>query len=137
MAFRERSAWVSLVATLGVYGVYFFQFGQALIAGRSSFQGAMFIEAVVALLVIQVGLHIILAIAAGREAGAPQDERERLIQQRAGATAFYVLQAAAACAAASVYLFDRGAVANFVLAAMALAQVAQYGAVIIGYRTAL
>lgn len=135
MAFREKSAWISLVATVGVYGAYFFYFSQAVRAGRPFGLGGAFVGTVIVLIAVQIVLHIVVAIASPMaEIHAPLDERERWIQSRASAFAFYVLQAGAVMAALSVYFIDKLVLANFVIGAVALAQGTQYLGVIVGYR---
>jgi hypothetical protein len=137
VAFREKQAWISLVVTLGVYGVYFFYYGQALSQGRSFGVGGPITLAVVAIVVLQIVLNIIAALLSPNERGAPVDERERAIQQRANAGAFYVLQIAVMCAIVTVYFASSWSVANAALAALVAGQIAQYALVIVGYRRAL
>lgn len=134
MAFREKSAWISLVLTVGVYGFYFFNLSHI---PRAAWPGAtigMTVGAVVVLTILQIVFQAAIAIVSPREANAPQDERERWIQNRATATAFYVLQFGAIAGAASAYFVDRFVMANIVVAALAVGQVAQYLGVIVGYR---
>lgn len=134
MAFREKSAWISLVVTLGVYGVYFFYCVQALQAGRPFGIGGPITLAVVAIVVLQVVLNIAAAVLSPKDVRAPEDERERQIQQSANAGAFFVLQVGVMAAIVTVYFAERWSVANAALAALAFAQVVKYALVIRGYR---
>jgi hypothetical protein len=134
MAFREKSAWISLVVTLGVYGVYFFNFGRALSHGEAFGIGGPITLAVVAIVVLQIVLNIVVAVVSPKDDRGPEDERERMIQQRANAGAFYVLQVSVMCAIVTVYFASSWSVANAALAALVVGQIAQYALVIIGYR---
>jgi hypothetical protein len=95
MAFREKILWSSLAITLGIWGWYFAGFVGALKAGRFD-QGAAtgaFIQAVVLLVAIQVVAAIVIAIATGRDAGAPADAREKAFALEAYRPAYIVLSA--------------------------------------------
>ena len=137
VAFREKSAWTSLFATLVVYGAYFYFFGRALSQGRSFGMGGPMSLAVVALVVIQVVLIIVVALFSPKDAKAPVDERERRIHARADAGSFYVLQVMVMFAAVSVYFGDKWMIANAIVFALAVSQAAKYAAVIDGYRRVL
>ena len=137
MAFREKSAWISMFATLVVYGVYFFFFGRALAEGRAFGMGGPISLAVVTLVVMQVVLTIIVAAFSPKDARAPEDERERHILTRANAGAFYVLQVLVMFAAVAVYFGDKWLIVNGVVFALAAAQCAKYAGVIDGYRRVL
>ena len=82
MSFREKSAWISLLSVSVIYGAYFWPIVQ-----RGPHTGAFpvgrLIATVIALIVVQVVLHIAVAIAAPKEAQAPRDEREKLIDLKA------------------------------------------------------
>lgn len=147
MAFREKSAWISLVLTLAAYGAYFAFCLHGLTLGRPFAMTGALTLTVLVLVVLQVAGMIVISIQSPRDAQAPEDERERLIQLRAKAAAYMTLQFGAVAAAASVYygqwLEGHAAqgpavsgwlTANAVLAALAAAQVAQHLGVIVGYR---
>ncbi len=134
MAFREKQAWISLVVTLCVYGVYSFYFGRALLQGRSFGVGGPITIAVVAIVVLQIVLNALAAALSPNDRGAPEDERERVIQQRANAGGFFVLQIAVMFAIVTVYFASSWSVANAALAALVVGQGAKYLLVITGYR---
>lgn len=95
MPFREKSAWISLLSTLLIWG-YFFGILVREIGTRNPDGGALmgaFIGCTIALVVVQVTLQIAIAIAAPKEAEAPADERERLIELEASRIAFMVMGA--------------------------------------------
>ena len=134
MAFKEKSAWVSLVLTALVYGGYFYNLSRIPLVAWGGATIGMTVATVIVLTVLQIVFQAAIAIASPREANAPSDERERWIQNSAASFAFYVLQFGAIAGAASVYFVDRFVTANVIVAALALCQVVQYAGVIVGYR---
>ena len=97
MAFREKSAWISMVVTLLVYGVYFYFFGRALTQGRPFGLGGTMSLSVVGIVILQSAAHTVAAFLSPRRTRArPQDEREWVIQMRATTSSFYLLQVLAA-----------------------------------------
>jgi hypothetical protein len=92
MPFREKTAWISLVTMLALFGAFYV----AVAAGRVPSAGVVTIR----YLLLTVGAVIVLqvvanAVAAGLSGGddprSPRDERERLIELKATRIAFYVL----------------------------------------------
>lgn len=136
MPFREKTAWVSLLATCGVWGVYFWRLWPDL-QDRSLQPGSvgLFIGAVAILTLIQIIVAIALALASGKAADAPMDERERLIDLKGSRAGFYALNAACFCASA-LWLIGASplVMANAILAAMVVGEVIRSGFVIVGYR---
>ena len=86
MPFREKSAWISLLSMSGIYGLYFLSVIQGRPHGRVHI-GSLLIT-VIALIVVQVVLTIAVAIVAPKEAQAPRDEREKLIELKATRVAY-------------------------------------------------
>ena len=78
---------------------------------------------------------IALALASGKAADAPMDERERLIDLKGFRAGFYALNAACFCASA-LWLIGASplVMANAILAAMVVGEVIRSGFVIVGYR---
>lgn len=136
MAYREKSAWIAFCTTLLVYGVYFAVFIHSALNGRPIGLGGAFTLCIVILVVLQIVLNITAAALAPSEARTAEDERERMINLRATSGAFYAFQVAAMCAAVTVYFFDKVTMANAVLAALAVSELARHGGVILGYRRA-
>ncbi|MDB5456962.1 MAG: hypothetical protein JWP92_2547 [Caulobacter sp.] len=134
MPYRERSAWISLSTTLVVYGAYFTIFARSALAGRPIGLGGAFTLCVIVLVALQIGLHIAAAILAPGEPRLAEDERERLITLRAATGAFYVFQVAVMAAVVTVYFADKIVMANAVLGALAVSELARHGGVILGYR---
>ena len=90
MSFREKSAWISLVSLIVVFGAYFTYIGMVL-AGLARNRFALFLVMVVVFIVAEIALHLVIATQSPRDARTPRDEREQLIELKATRTAFYVL----------------------------------------------
>ena len=92
MSFREKSAWISLLLYLGVYGYYAWRLYGAVAAGQAETiaYGNLLARLVVLLIIVQSVLHAAVAIAKPKDAMAPKDEREKLIDLKATQVAFYV-----------------------------------------------
>lgn len=140
MPFREKSAWISLITTVGVWGTYFWTVGRPLLE-QGSLNGmpgstvGLFIGAVIVIVIVQVILAIIVAIASGKHAETPMDEREQLIDLKAARAGFFALNAAVICVS-GLWLVGASplVMANGILLAMVIAEVVHSGGKIIGYR---
>ncbi len=94
MSFQEKRAWIA-VASMGlIYGRYFWSLTMQ--GGRGPFGSLL--ATVIQLVVLQVVLITLAAILNPRDAQAPQDERERLIDLRATRVAYAGLSTAVVCA---------------------------------------
>jgi hypothetical protein len=121
MSFREKTAWIMLLSTLGVYGVYFFAFGRAWMSGQGAGFGlfAPMIATVVVLAIVQIVLSIGAAALSPSDARAPLDERERLIDLNSARAGFVALQSGVFLALVAVALGIAPALAaNLLLAVM-------------------
>lgn len=97
MSFREKSAWISLLSISGIYAFYFWSaLRSGPPGGRVYFSGLL--GTIIALAVVQSALTIAVAIYAPKEAQAPRDERERLIDLKATRFAYAGLATAVALA---------------------------------------
>jgi hypothetical protein len=87
MSFREKSAWISVLSMSGIYGLYFWS---VIHAGPrpGAFHFGSLIETIIALVVLQLVLTIAVAIFSLKEAKAPRDERDKLIELRAMRVAY-------------------------------------------------
>ena len=132
MAFREKTAWVTLLSYLGVYGYYFWTVFRA---GPDHPFGARLIGVIALLVLIIVVCNIALAIWKPEEARLAEDERERLIGLKATAVAFHVASAGAITAAGAVAVgLPSFYVANGLLAMVVLAEIVRQGLVVVRYR---
>jgi len=80
MPFREKSAWISVLSMSGIYGFYFWSVIHT--ASRAASFGGL-IGTIVALVVVQIVLTVAAAVFSPRDAKAPRDEREKLIELQA------------------------------------------------------
>jgi hypothetical protein len=96
MSFREKLAWISLVSITGFAGFYFWSIGYA--PPTKGHPVATLFSAVVALIVVQTVLSIAVAIHKPKEAQAPRDERDKLIDLKSARIAYSGLVSAIAVA---------------------------------------
>ena len=97
MSFREKSAWISMLSMLGVYGYYVWSvIKDGPHTGGFRFGGLL--ATIIALIVIQVVFTIAVAIYSPQEAKAPRDERDKLIELRAMRVAYAGLATSVAMA---------------------------------------
>jgi hypothetical protein len=124
MSFREKSAWIALLAYMIVFGPYFFLLWQAWDQGHA--QGlsiGLLVAAVIALIVITLALTIVAALLNPREASALADERETLIDLKAERIASYTLSTCAVCLIGALLVGWNGyLVANLLLASMVISE---------------
>jgi hypothetical protein len=137
MSFREKSAWISLLANLAIYGFYFVTLASALgrgDAGRTEFFG-LFVGCFVALIVVTIALTVANAVLSPKDATAPEDEREKLISMKSRAFGYFVLASAIVMAAGAAYFGTSGfLLANGLFFALVLGEVLQSGVQIFHYR---
>ena len=88
LSFQEKSLWLMLASLVAVFGFYFWAVLPSPAVDVMPNQMGPFIVAVVALVVVQVVGHIVIAIADRRTA---TDERDRLIGLKGTRNAGYVL----------------------------------------------
>lgn len=95
MAFREKTAWVSLFVTLLIWGLYFSDLLPDLGLGQVDVGKVLgkFISSVVLAVLLQIALMIVISILSPKDADAPADERERMIEFRSASQAYHVLSA--------------------------------------------
>lgn len=79
MAFREKALWASAVLTLLIWARYFWDFVATVRAGDLDLESAIgsFVGTVITLAVVLVIAEVAIAIAAGRAAELPADDREK------------------------------------------------------------
>ncbi|HEV7693991.1 MAG TPA: hypothetical protein VGO52_24370 [Hyphomonadaceae bacterium] len=91
MSFREKSAWITLISVLLTFGAYYGALLLGLIQPQSMSAFHFGLIAIIALIILQVGLHIIAALLNPTDARTPRDEREKLIQARSHTVGYYVM----------------------------------------------
>ncbi|MBD3584609.1 hypothetical protein HHX48_02530 [Salinimonas sp. HHU 13199] len=93
-SFREKSLWVSLLVTVIIASIYADNIYHALIAGdavRPQESAALILRVVVSFIIIEVVLHLALAMDNQRGAGEKEDERERGYRLVGTNAAYWVL----------------------------------------------
>ncbi len=93
MSFREKSIWISLAATVLIFGYYFANAFSALTSFNADNRGliGLFIGVVVLMIIVEVVLNIILAIASRNQAAEAEDERDNLIRLKCIRISYLVL----------------------------------------------
>lgn len=133
LSFQEKSLWLMFVSLVGVFGFYFVTVLPTDAVNVMPQQVALFVLAVVMLVIMQIVGHIVIAVVDRRH--TETDERDRLIELKGTRTAAYVLATGvffALCAA----LLTKG---NFVfthllLGFWVLAQLVEIGSQLFLYR---
>ena len=136
MSFREKSTWISFLLLLLIAVPFFYQFLRIEI-GASSSQASfhLFLLLVIVFVVGEVVLHAIIVMQSPRDARAPKDERERLIDLKAMRVAFFVLMTAAILVIVLVHFpVDRFAIIQALLLAVVVAELTMLGARLVYYR---
>jgi hypothetical protein len=134
MSFREKSAWISLLSMSGIYGIYFWSVIHSGPQG-SGFHFGGLLGTIIALVFVQVVLTVGVAIFTPREAKAPRDERDKLIELRAMRVAYAGLATGIALAC-FFGAFDPPLVfnTNALLFILVTAEIMRSGCQIIQYR---
>ena len=135
MSFRETSAWITLLSVLVCFGVYFGSLITGAVAAPSFATLHLLLLCVTGLVILQIGLHALAARLTPKDARAPRDEREMLIQIRAQALGYYVLMAGVLALAIPGHLdFSTIDLLNFALLALVVAALVVSAAQIIMFR---
>ena len=136
MSFREKSAWISLIIHTVIFGGYFWSLADAWDhPGRGPLGVGLLIGAVILLVLNAIALNAAVALASPKEAEAPADERERLINLKAERIASYVLSGNVVLLIGALLVnWDGFLVANLLLAAMVISEVTKAVAQIIYFR---
>lgn len=138
MSFREKSAWITLVTVVLCFGIYFGQLFASFVSDkRLGALGSLhlLLFAVAGLVALQFVLTAIAAATTPRDARAPADERERLIQWRSQSIGYYVLMVLALLLFVPIH-FGHTALdmANFALLAVVISTCVVAVAQIVMYR---
>ena len=137
MSFREKSAWISFVLIVLVFGPYFWLVGRQLMGGAHVHGGTQF--ALIALFfVLEVVVHVAIAVRSPRDARAPKDEREDLIDLKATRAAFYVLFGGALMSIFTMHFrVTVWIMSQFVLFSIVIAELVKFSRQIVLFRRGL
>ncbi|KAF0177517.1 MAG: hypothetical protein IV086_11740 [Hyphomonadaceae bacterium] len=138
MTFREKIAWLSLVALGVAYVPYFAVVASGMhdLAPMPNFPLLVLLAAVSALrLAILGGGWLLLRNRAPEDARVPPDERDTAIAQRAMASAYYVLTAGMILVGC-IMPFTEGAwkIVNSAIFMLVIAETVQHAVVAVSYR---
>ncbi len=137
MSFREKSAWISFVVILAAFGFYFGDLAAHMLRVGYPHRNfaALFLLLLIAVVMLEVVLHFLIRIRSPADAGAPRDERDRLIDLKAARIAFFVLMVGAFLSIATMHA---GAgvrlMANSVFFAIWIAELTRQGSKVVLYR---
>jgi hypothetical protein len=134
MSFREKSAWVTLIAILLVFVLYMLHAPH--LSDPGLWEVHILLACIVAFVLIEVIAYIVLRLRYSEDARTPKDERERLIDLKATrlAARVYVIGSFLAVFVGLHVAHDGRAVGSLVLVAFVIAEVVNYGARIYYYR---
>jgi hypothetical protein len=133
MSFREKSAWVTLIAILLVFALFVLHAPRLSHPGPSAFH--VLVACIGAFVVIETGAYLVLRLRYPEDARTPLDERERLINLKATrlASGFYVV--GSFLGVMTIHLGANGPmVGYFIVLAFVIAEIVKYVARIIYYR---
>lgn len=89
MAWREKTAWITLLAMIATYGAYFSLISQAHMSPIAMLE--LFGGLTVALTICVIVATAVMAVLSGRDARGQPDERDRAVARRGASIAYYVL----------------------------------------------
>lgn len=137
MTFREKILWITMLPTLGLWIWYFSSVVSAWRIGAID-EGLFFGRMVFAVIVgvaVEVAAIIVIAILNPKEANANRDERERRLQYRGTAAAYFILSFGTVTIVGGSYFgWTKFAVVNAVLFAFLIAEIARGAVEIHGLR---
>ena len=125
MSFREKLAWISLIATAAIYGWYFAT--ELPLQAKGTPDHSLLGATILLLALAQAVPTAALSIHSPKEAKMPLDERERLIALKGNRAGYVVLTSGAlACCVAGIHFGVDGAMlGNLILLAMVVSQIAK------------
>ncbi|MFZ0481192.1 MAG: hypothetical protein WAL71_18785 [Terriglobales bacterium] len=138
MTYREKTAWLSLIA-MAIAFVPYFAIVQASSHSRPSVPslrqlGLFAVAAVVQMAILGIG-HLYLSHGSADEARLPPDERDVAIMRRSISLAYYVLIGGMILVGCVMPFNSSGwTIINAALATIVLAEVVHYGMVVVSYR---
>jgi hypothetical protein len=138
MPYREKTAWLSLIAMAVAFGPYF-----AIVVASSHSRpseasvrqlGLFAVAAIAQMAILGLG-HLYLRRGSAEEARTPPDERDVAIMRRSISLAYYVLIGGMILVGCVMPFNSSGwAIINAALVMIVLAEVVHYGVVVVSYR---
>lgn len=136
MPYREKTAWLALIAMAVTFGPYFTLAAIFQPAAVPNFpQLGLFAATTIAQLLILGAGHLYLGLQAPQDRRMPPDERDQVILHRSLQSAYYVLMAGMIMVGCIMPFTDGGwTIVNAALFMIIAAEVVQHGVVVMGYR---
>ena len=135
MPFREKSAWISLLSLMLVSGFFFAHVPRTLTPSFDPRLAAGVFYCILALIIIEVIAHVVVAARSPKDAHTPKDERERLIDLKSIRAAHYVYVIGSLAGIATMHLgANKMAMGFLVLLAFVIAEIVKNTARIIHHR---
>lgn len=132
LSFQQKSLWLMFLSLIAGFGFYFVKVLPADSANVMPHQVVLFTLATVALVIMQIVAHVVIAIMDGR---AETDERDRLIGLKGTRTGGYVLATGVFLALCTALVTEGNFVFTHVLlGAWVLAQLVEIGTQLFLYR---
>lgn len=133
MAWREKTAWVTLLAMLAAYGAYFSLIRPADMTPLTML--ALFAGLTVAQVVGVIIATTVMAILSGQDARGRPDERDRAVARRGASMAYYVLLVGVIVVGVVLPFQDRGwGITNAALLVLVAAEAVRQIVVVASYR---
>jgi len=110
MSFRQKHLWISIIASVAVWGWYFWVLIRHVVAGRlvsDQFTGEVsraFLGALVVVVLVEVGLTLLATATTRKSERDARDEREILASLKASHVALMALIALIFCVSAGAWL---------------------------------
>jgi len=136
VTYQEKSRWIALTANLLAWGWYLLTLSR-LPPGLPNERGllGLMVPVFIAVAVINIVGHVVVAVLKPGEAGTDLDERERAISRHASAVGYVVLCVGVAVAlGATLWYWTAWVAVNAVMAAFILAECVRYGVEIAAFR---
>jgi cytochrome bd-type quinol oxidase subunit 2 len=133
MAWREKTAWITLVAMGVTYGVYFTLISRESLSTLSMLE--LFAVVTVLQVIAVVTVTSVLAALSSEEARAKPDERDRAVARRGASIAYFVLIVGVITVGVVMPFRDSGwRLTNATLFALVIAETVRYLTVVVSYR---
>ncbi|HEV2703407.1 MAG TPA: hypothetical protein VGV09_17400 [Steroidobacteraceae bacterium] len=133
MSFREKSAWITLIAILLVSAAFLFHAPRLSHPGPWDFH--VLLACIAAFAVIEIVSFVVLRLRYPEDARTPIDERERLIHLKATSLAWGVYVVGSFLAVMTLHHGASAVVIGYLIVlAFVVAELVKYGARIVYYR---
>jgi cytochrome bd-type quinol oxidase subunit 2 len=133
MAWREKTAWITLVAMGVTYGVYFTLISRQSLSTLSMLE--LFAVVTVLQVIAVVTVTSVLAALSSEEARAKPDERDRAVARRGASIAYFVLIVGVITVGVVMPFRDSGwRLTNATFFALVIAETVRYLTVVVSYR---